>query len=157
MNKFIVVLSLLLISSVALATPKGIYKSEVNAPLDDTYKAVYAALEEARFWVVFEADVGANMKRLSKRLGDKYNQNGLDGFKVMVVCNAFYANSVSNADPDLLALCPLRVSVTHKSGVTSVLFARPTLAAQGSEGLSVIQEIEESIINAIKAAVKNVK
>ena len=134
------------------AAPGGIHKVEVRAPLDVTYKAVYTALEEARFWVVFEADIGRNIAGFAERWGEDYNRNGLEGMRSMVACNGWYANKVTNADPDLAALCPLRVSLVHKNGVSSILFVRPTVAAAGSPGLPVVQEVEDIVIKALAAA-----
>jgi hypothetical protein len=119
----------------------------------ETHKAVSSALEAARFWVVFEADLMAGMAGFADRWGEDLNRNALDGIRSIVVCNAWYANRVSNADPDLLALCPLRVNLVEKDGVTRVLFARPTVIAAGSPGIAVVQEIEDTISAALRAGV----
>ena len=140
-------------SAGVLASPPGILRLEARAPMAETYRAVYAALEEARSWVVFEADLGANLAGFAERWGDDLNRNALDGIRSMVVCNAWYANQVSNADPDLLALCPLRVNLVEKDGVTRVLFVRPTVAAAGSPGLAMVQEIEDVVTRALRAGV----
>ena len=144
---------LMVLPLTALAVPPGILRLDARAPMETTYKAVHAALEEARFWVVFEADLGAGMADFAERWGEDLNRNRLDGIRSIVVCNAWYANQVSNADPDLLALCPLRVNLVEKDGVTRVLFARPTTVAAGSPGIAVVQEIEDVITAALKAAV----
>lgn len=157
MHKFILVLGLVIFSWIAVAEESPIFKASVDAPVDQVHKAVYTALEEARMWVVFEANIGDSIKGMAGRFGDEYNQNGLEAIRSMVVCNAWYANKVSNTDPDLLALCPLRVSVIHKQGVSSVLFVRPSIAAVNSPGLPLIKEIEQSIINAITDALTSVK
>ncbi|ORU90082.1 MAG: hypothetical protein A6F71_03740 [Cycloclasticus sp. symbiont of Poecilosclerida sp. M] len=72
----------------------------------------------------------------------------------MVFCNGWYANKVSNADPKMLALCPIRLTVIEKDGTSSVLFVKPTAVGQGSEALPVLQEIEDTIIKAIDAAME---
>ncbi len=153
MNRILLLLLLAGVWVDAFATPAGIFRAETKAPMQVTYQAVYRALEEARFWVVFEADTGSNIAGFADRWGDDYNRNRLEGIRSMVVCNGWFANKVSNADPDLLALCPLRVGLTHKQGVTAVLFARPTAVAQGSPGLAVVEEVEGIIIDAIKKGV----
>lgn len=137
--------------SFAHATPGGIFKAESPLPVAQVYEAVYAALEEARFWVVFEADILRNIGRFEQRWGEDFNRAGLDAIRSMVVCNGWFANRVSGLDPDLLALCPLRVGFYAKDGVTSVVFARPTAAAQGSDGYAVVEEIEKLMIEAIRA------
>jgi hypothetical protein len=146
-------LLLLVLPLGVLAAPPGILRLEARAAMAETYKAVSAALEDARFWVVFEADLGASMAGFADRWGDDLNRNALDGIRSIVVCNAWYANQVSNADPDLLALCPLRVNLVEKDGVTRILFARPSVIAAGSPGIAIVREIEQTISAALRAAV----
>ena len=153
MKKCQLALLLILLPPAVLATPPGILRLEARAPMDQTYEAVYAALEQARFWVVFEADLGSNLATFAERWGEDLNRSALGGIRSIVVCNAWYANQVSNADPDLLALCPLRVSLVEKDGVTRVLFARPTVTAAGSPGIAVVEEVERAIEAALRAGV----
>jgi hypothetical protein len=153
MTKRLLFLLLMIFPLTVLAEAPAILRLDAKAPMEATYKAVSAALEEARFWVVFEADLGASMAGFSERWGEDLNRNALDGIRSIVVCNAWYANQVSNADPDLLALCPLRVNLVEKDGITRVLFARPTVIAAGSPGIAVIEEIEQVIATALRAGV----
>ena len=153
MTKRLLFLLLMIFPLSVLAEAPAILRLDANAPLERTYQAVSTALEEARFWVVFEADLGASMAGFAERWGEDLNRNALDGIRSIVVCNAWYANQVSNADPDLLALCPLRVNLVEKDGITRVLFARPTVIAAGSPGIAVIEEIEQVIATALRAGV----
>ena len=84
--------------------------------------------------------------------GDDYNRNLLEGITSLVFCSGWYVNQVSNLDPQLLGLCPLHVTLTHKAGVTTVLFNRPTAIAQGSPAVKVLKEAEDEVIQAIEAA-----
>lgn len=153
MKKLFVALSLLLWMGLAHAE-STVFKAEVAAPMPKVYKLVYEALEKQRLFVVFEPNIGRNLAGMAERLGENYNRNKLSGIRSLVVCNAWYANEVSNKDPNMLALCPLRVSVIHKEGVTRVLFARPSVHAQGSAALPVIQEVEGLVVDAIKLAAR---
>lgn len=130
-----------------------VYVAEAKAVLETTYQAVHEALEEARFWVVFEADMGAQLARFAEKWGEDYNRSALDGIRTMVICNAWWANRVANADPEMLAFCPLRIALTRKAGVTRVMFARPTLMAAQSPALPVMQEIENELRAAVDAGV----
>ncbi len=134
-----------------------IYSAQTGAGLDETYRAVSAALEEARFWVVFEANLGHQMSRFAEKWAEEYNRNQLEGIRTLVVCNAWWANQVANADPEMLAFCPLRVALTHKEGVTRVLFVRPTLMAMDSPALPVMQEIEKLLQGAVDGAIGTLK
>ncbi len=141
----------------AYAAPAGVFKVEVDRPVDTVYPAVYAALEDARFWVVFEADILANIARFENKWGEDFNRANLDAIRSMVVCNGWFANAVSGADPDLVALCPLCVGFYERAGRTTVVFARPTANAQGSPGIDVVAEVEAMVVKAIRLAVDRVR
>ena len=146
-------LLLVLLATQSWAAPPAIFKLETQAPVEKTYQALYQALEAQRFWVVFEADMLASTARFKESWGADYNPAGLDALRALVVCNGWWAHKVSGADPDLVGLCPLRVGLQSKGGVTSVLFVRPTVAAQGSPGLPVVEQVEALVIEALKAGV----
>lgn len=143
--------------SVQSAAPSSIYKQSVSLPMDAVYASVYQALEEARFYVVFEPNIGKNAARFADKWGDEYNTNKLQQIRSMVFCNIWYANAVSNADPDMLALCPLRIGLYEKAGKTTVVFARPTVMAAQSAAKPVLEEVEAQIIAAIKVGVNGAK
>ncbi len=131
------------------AAESGVYKQVVNQPMEKVYPVIYKALEDARFYVVFEPFLSKTISRFAEKWGDDYNQNKLDSIRSMVFCNGWYANKVSNADPDMLALCPLRLGLYEKSGKTSIVFARPTAVASASKALPILKEIEDAVIKAI--------
>jgi uncharacterized protein (DUF302 family) len=145
---------LLALAGLVQAAPAGVFRADAHAPMARTYPAIHKALEAARFWVVFEADIGRNLAGFADKWGADYNRNHLDGIRSIVVCNGWYANQVSNADPDLLALCPLRVNLVEKDGVTRVLFARPSAIAAGSPGEAMAQQIEQALVRAIRAGIQ---
>lgn len=138
----------------ALAESNRVYKVSVQAPMQIVYPAVYESLEKARFFVVFEPDIGKNMKRFADKWGENYNKSKLTAIRSMVFCNAWYANAVANVDPDMLALCPLRLGMYEKQGVTVILFARPTVIARQSKAKEILQELEKEVIEAIQQGIK---
>jgi len=138
----------------AFADTPNVRVWNVDKDLDTTYQAVYDSLENSRFFVVFEPDIQGNISGFAERWGEDYNRNKLEGIRAMIFCNGWYANAVSNADPDMLALCPLHITLIQKDGATRVLFVRPTAVAKGSKAMSVAKEIEQDVAKAIDAAVK---
>ncbi|MGD8407908.1 MAG: DUF302 domain-containing protein, partial [Thiohalophilus sp.] len=82
-----------------------------------------------------------------------YNRNKLEEIRSMVFCNAWYANQISNADPELLALCPLHLTLIHKKGMTTILFVRPSQVAADSPAKKVATELENDVINTIERIV----
>ena len=147
----VVVWSMILISSVyAGETVDTVYRQQINKPVSEVYDSLYKNLEEARFYVVFEPDIGANLARFSEKWGENYNQNNLSVIRSMVFCNAWYANKVSNLDPDMLGFCPLHLTLIERNGNTVVLFNRPGVIAQNSPAKELLIEIETEIITAIQ-------
>lgn len=156
MMRWIGVLVLMCSMGTALAQAP-IYRAEVEASLTQVYPAVRDALEAKRLYVVFEPDIGANLKGFKQRWGENYNRNGLDAIRSMVFCNAWYANQVSNLDPDWLALCPLRLTLIEHAGRSRVLFVRPGVIAAGSPAQPVLQELEQTVIDAVETALDEVR
>jgi hypothetical protein len=127
-----------------------IYKQQVDMPLSAVYGSVYKSLENARFFVVFEPNIGENLARFSGKWGDDYNRNNISAIRSMVFCNGWYANKVSNLDPDMLGFCPLHLTLFERDGKTTVLFNRPGVIAQNSPAKELLMEIESEVIEAIR-------
>ena len=139
----------------ATATPPpvvepSVYVKKVKGDFSATYKTVFTALENNGYFVVFEPNIGKNLSHFAQRWGKNYNKNDLEAIRSIVFCNAWYANEVSNMDPDMLALCPLHVTLVQKKGVTSILFLRPSQVALDSPAIKVVTELELDVIRAIE-------
>jgi len=138
----------------ARAAPTNVLVWSFDNDIETTYNIVYKYLENNNFYVVFEPDIQANLGHFAKRWGDDYNRNKLEGIRAMVFCNGWYANQVSNADPDLLALCPLHITLVQKQGATRVLFVRPSVVADDSKAQAIAKELEQAVSKSIEAAVR---
>lgn len=140
----------------ARAESPGVFVAEVKAPLDDVYKGVYKALDKAGWYVAFEMDMFKGMSSsLPRKLGEDFNRAGLEGIRTLVFCQGVHANTIMNADPDMMALCPLHLTVIHKAGTSKVLFARPSAAAKGSPAEAPVKAVEDEVIGLIRAGVGN--
>lgn len=150
------VISLFWLNPLAQADPSVLVWS-VDQNLDTTYKTVYNTLEKNRFYVVFEPNIQRNLSGFAERWGDNYNRNRLEGIRAMVFCNVWYTNEISNADPDMLALCPLHITLIQQEGRTRILFVRPSLVAANSKALAVAKELEKDIATAMEEAVNDLR
>ena len=150
MLKKFVLLCVLLSATSVQAGNASVFEYTVKKPVDQVYKSLYQALEADGFYVVFEVNVGRNISRFAEKWGDNYNRNQLSAIRSMVFCNGWYANAVSNADPSMLALCPLRLSLIEKNGTSTALFVRPTVVGADSPAYTILQRIENEVIDAIK-------
>lgn len=147
----------LLFMAQAVLADRTVLVWETTKNLETSYDIVYKALEDKRFYVVFEPNIQKNLSHFAKRWGEDYNRNRLEGIRSMVFCNGWYANAVSNADPDMLALCPLHITLVQKDGMTRILFVRPTVIAADSKARSVAREIEQEVSKALDEAVAALK
>lgn len=152
MKYFFALLTLCLLSFNGYASSDAVYEKSTTATVDEAFDSVYLELEQRNFYVIFEANIGKNISRFEEKWGDEYNKNKLQGIRSMVFCNGWYANQVSNADPSMLALCPMRLTVIERSGKAYILFVKPSYVGQGSPALPILQEIENTVIEAIDAA-----
>lgn len=134
------------------AAGDAILRYTARLPADTAYQKLYDALEEKGYFVVFEPNMGRTLAGMKERLGQDYNRNQLSTMRSLVFCNPVLTNRVANADPALLALCPLHLTLTHKDGVSSVYFARPGVLAAGSPGAGQAQTIENEIDQIIRGA-----
>jgi len=75
---------ILLLPMVASAEIAGVLKLTSDKSVNDAYTSVYQALEDEKFWVVFEADMGKRMAKFADKWGEDYNRNGLESVQSMV-------------------------------------------------------------------------
>jgi hypothetical protein len=145
---------LLLVAATAQAELPGVLRWDLEQDLETTYRSVCKSLEENRFFVVFEPNIGRNLEGFAARWGDNYNRNGLSAIRSMVFCTAWYTNAISNIEPALLSLCPLHITLFHKAGTTSIVFSRPAHTGAGSKASALLEELETDVSKAIEAGIK---
>lgn len=129
-----------------------LYVRHRKRPLNVLYKSIFTALENNGYFIVFEPNIGKNMALFAERWGKDYNKNKLETIRSMVFCNTWYANKVANADPRMLALCPLHITLIEKNGLTTILFVRPGKVAAGSPAQAIATEIEQDVIRIVENA-----
>lgn len=130
-----------------------VYDRTVSGTMDEVYKNIFTALENNSYFVIFEPNIGKNLSHFAKRWGEDYNKNKLDSIRSMVFCNAWYANQISNIDPSMLALCPLRITLYSKKNKTHILFVRPGKVAGTSKAKKIAKELEDDVIKTIEVAI----
>jgi hypothetical protein len=153
--KFYFMIALLLLSPMQLFAADAVFKYTVDRPLTQVYSSLYSAMEEAHFYIVFEPDIGKKLAGSAERWGEEYNRSGLDSIRSMVFCNGWYANQISNLDPDMLALCPQHLTLIESHGKTTALYARPTVIATSSPAHKVLADLESEVVVAIKKGMQD--
>lgn len=132
-----------------------IYDRTVQGGMTEVYAKVFTALENNSYYVILEPNLGKSLAHFSKRWGEDYNKNNLSSIRSMVFCNSWYANKISNVDPSLLALCPMRITLYSKDKQTHILFVRPSKVAGNSPAQSIAKELEDDVIRTIEVAIAN--
>ncbi len=130
-----------------------VYIKKRRKPLTVLYKSIFRALEHNGYFVLIEPNIGKNLSHFAQRWGRDYNRNKLEEIRSMVFCNAWYANKVGNADPYMLALCPLHITLFQKGNLTTIVFVRPGMVASQSPAREVAEELEKDVIRIIENAV----
>ena len=143
-------LFLLVLQAQCSAAAEAIYRRDIRGEFAAVYQEIYRSLEEARFLVVFETNIGANLAKNAERWGENYNRNGFEDVRSMVICNPWYANQLLNLDPRMMAVCPMSVTLIGKGGVVMVLFERLTTLVPDSPAAGVLWEIENTVMGAIE-------
>ena len=150
------IVSFLCFSQVVVATPT-VLTWDIDKDLETTYRIVYKSLEKNKFFVVFEPNMQRNLSAFAERWGDNYNRSKLEGIRAMVFCNLWYTNEIGNADPDMLAMCPLHFTLIQRDGKTRVLFVRPTAVAAASKALAIVTELEQDISKVMAEAINDLR
>ena len=130
-----------------------VYDRTVSVEMDEVYKNIFTTLENNGYFVLFESNIGKNLSHFAKRWGKDYNKNKLKSIRSMMFCNDSYTNQISNIDPSMLALCPLRITFYSKDKETHILFVRPGKVAAASKAHKIAKELEDDVIRTIEIAI----
>ena len=138
------------------AASSNVYTVTYNSPIDTVEKNMLAQFKASKLMVVWQLDILEEFKKkgLDKKFGKKFNTSALANVRTMVACNGKLGNAVMNADPSMMAYCPVRLTLTEKDGKTSVLFVRPSSAPKDSKAYPVLVKLEKKVIGAIVASME---
>ncbi|MDH5407239.1 MAG: DUF302 domain-containing protein [Gammaproteobacteria bacterium] len=125
---------------------ESIYIKRRKLSMSQLYKSVLLAFENNGYFVTFEPNIGKAMRPYAQRWGKDYNKNNVEEIRSMVLSNPWHANKIANADPYLLAMFPITVTLIQKGNFTTILFVRPSKVAEASRGLAAAKELENDII-----------
>lgn len=151
MKRMLMGLALLAAVPAALAAESNVMVQSVQRPIGPTFKSVVAALKHSGFKVVKKINIGKKLGMAAKHFHwTDYNRNHLGGVRTAVFCNAKFANAISNADPEMMALCPLHVTLIQQGAWTRVEFIKPAAIARGTRAEGVALKLQAKIEAAIR-------
>lgn len=130
----------------------NVYKVSYNAPVDKVLDNILAKFKQEMLVVVWQLDILEEFrhKGLDKKFGKNFNKAGLTAVKTLVACNGKFGNDIINQDSDMMAYCPIRITLTEKDGVTTVLYVRPSSAPKDSKAYQSLVKLEKKVTKAIE-------
>jgi len=153
MKKLLLTCLILLVSSLSA---HDVYVKEVNEPLSTLYPKIMKALDDNALIVVSEINILEKFKHagLPKKFGKNFNTNNLEAIKAIIACNGFFGNEVANSDPEMMALCPVRITLIQQNGKSKILFTRPSHASEGTKANEILKKLENRVIFALESSFK---
>ena len=145
-------LVLLLVSTSLFAD--AIYSLTLKQNSNTVYNKLMASLADNHLVVVSEIDILAKFKQagLPAKFADEFNTNNLTAIKAIIACNGYFGNYISNEDPKMMALCPIRITLYEKAGETTIVYVKPTSVMADTKASEMIVKLEAQVIKAIEAA-----
>ncbi|HEY9202864.1 DUF302 domain-containing protein [Sulfurimonas sp.] len=138
------------------AAESNVYKVSYNAPVDKVLDNMLAKFKQEMLVVVWQLDILEEFKHkgLDKKFGENFNKAGLTAVKTLVACNGKFGNDIINQDSDMMAYCPIRITLTEKDGVTTVLYVRPSSAPRDSKAYQSLVKLEKKVTKAIEESME---
>ena len=76
------ILLILCLSFSSAQADSSVFAYSSDKPITEVYDKVYRSLEAARFYVVFEPNIGKNLSKFAERWGDQYNRSKLSARQI---------------------------------------------------------------------------
>lgn len=149
MKKLLLGIMLLLASSLFA---NDVYKKEVNKPHDVYIKELKDAIEKNHMNVLYELDLikKFNDSGYAKKFGADFNKNKITASTTLLLCNGYIGNQISNIDPEMMALCPIKVSVISDEKSTKIIYTKYKGASKNKEVAALLKILDEVVINTIE-------
>ena len=132
----------------------NVYKVTYNSSMDTIEKNLLNHFKSSKLVVPWKMDILEEFKKkgLDKKFGKKFNTSNLTSVRTIVACNGKFGNMIMNTDPDMMAYCPIRLTLVEKDGKTTVLFVRPSSAPRDSKAYKILVKLEKKVIKDIEDA-----
>lgn len=128
------------------------YSKVVHESFDSYYPKLKAAIKKNHMNIIYELDLIKQFKDkgYSEKFGSEFNKNKLDGVKTLLICNGYVGNQISNLNPAMMALCPIRLTIIQDSRKLTVTFLRHDSINAPQEVKSLLTTLDTILINTIE-------
>lgn len=144
------VIALILMPIISYARP--LYVRAIHAPMGVVYKDLVATLGHQGFRVPWGINIEKRLRMANPMLHlPNFNAQHLTDVRAMVICNPFLFNAIANADPTMIAICPMHITLVSTGGVTYVQYPREIAIAAHTPVAKIARLIDTKIERAINA------
>jgi len=144
------VLTLLLFLTINVMA-NNVYTKTYDVSMQTLYPKLLNAMNKAHLVVVSEIDILGKFKAagLPKAFGKNFNTNNLTGIKAVIACNGWFGNEVANSDPEMMAYCPVRVTVVERDGKTTISYVKASSAPKDSQAYPILKKLTHKVVTII--------
>ena len=141
----------LLLATGLFASP-AIHKTEINQSIKDYYPLLKKSIQDNHMNVLYELDLLDKFKKsgYAEKFGKSFNRNNIEAIKTLLLCNGFVGNQVSNIDPDMMVLCPIKITLIQSNGKTTVTFIKSADMSPNEEVAKLLKTLDQVIVNTIE-------
>ena len=127
------------------------YKKVIHEPMETYYPKLQEAIKKNHMNIVYELDLIKQFKEkgYAKKFGKEFNKNKLDGVKTVLICNSYVGNQVSNIDPTMMALCPIRLTLIKEGSTTTIVFLKHSSVSAPKEIKDLLVTLDTILIHTI--------
>lgn len=145
-----IVLGLLLVAS-SLFAIDNVYKRVVNESYDSYLPKLKKEMEINHINVISEIDLVQRFTQAGydKKFGKDFNKNKLEKATSLVLCNGYIGNQVSNIDINMMAFCPIKLTVLSQGGKTIVLYVKSAPNASNKKVVPLLNKLDTVVINTV--------
>ena len=151
MKRFVLIL--MFFSNILFANE--IYTKEIDLPIEKYYPKLQEAIKTNHMNILYELNLLEKFKKAgyAKRFGKDFNKNHLKAVKTVLICNGYVGNLISNIDPDMMTLCPLRLTLISRAWGTKVVFLKSSHLAASKKVKQLLSTLDDILIHTINLTV----
>lgn len=134
-----------------LLSATHIYEKEIDLPIEKYYPKLKAAIQANHMNILYELNLLDRFRKsgYAEKFGEEFNRNHLKSVKTLFLCNGYVGNQVSNIDPSMMVLCPLRLTLISRASGTKVVFIKSSHLATSKKVKRLLSTLDEILMHTI--------
>lgn len=148
MKTFIVALFMVLSANLFAS---DFYTKVVHDSFDNYYPKLQKSIKDNHMNVLYELKLIEQFKKkgYAKKFGKDFNKNDIDEVVTLLICNGYVGNQVSNIDPAMMALCPIKLTIIKQGRKLTVTFLRHDSVKANPKVKELLTTLDKILIHTI--------